>query len=71
MNIPLLTQMVHLIEEILKSEAPAMGKAAEEAAIVTAEQDPKVQAVQAASIALLSAAQDLKAAANPPPASPQ
>lgn len=62
MNIPLLTQLAHLIEEILKADAPVMEKTVITAAISTAEQDPKVQAVQAASIALLTAAHDLKAA---------
>ncbi len=67
MNIPLLTQLAHLIEEILKADAPAVGKAAGEAALASAEADPKVQAVTLASSALLSAAIDLKAAVNTPP----
>ncbi len=70
MNIPVLTQLVHLIEEILKTETPFVEKAAATAAIETAEQDPKVQAVTAASAALLEAAQNLKAAVNAPPAPP-
>lgn len=45
----------------------AVTQAAAGAAIATAEQDPKVQAVTAASVALLAAAQNLKAAINPPP----
>ncbi len=68
MNIPLLTQLVHLIEEVLKSEGAAAGQAAAQAAVGTMETDPKVQAVTEASMALMAAAQKLKAAANPPPA---
>ncbi len=67
MNIPVLTQLAHLIEEILKADAPAIGQAAGEAAIQTAEADPKVQAMTSASLALLDAAQRLKEAANTPP----
>lgn len=66
MNIPLLTHLVHLIELILETDAPVAAKVAETAAIQTAEQDPKVQAVQAASVALLDAAKNLKAAVNTP-----
>jgi hypothetical protein len=58
MNIPLLTKLAHLIEEIFKAEAPV----AENIAITTVESDPKVQAVTAASLAMLQAAKDLKAA---------
>lgn len=64
MNIPLLTQLVHLIEEIVKSEAPVVAGAATKAALQSAESDPKVQAVTAASLVLLEAAQNLKAAAS-------
>ncbi len=67
MNIPLLTKLIHLIEEILKSEAPVVEKAAVSAAVATVESDPKVQAITAASIALLDAAQTLKTAVNTPP----
>jgi hypothetical protein len=66
MNIPLLSQLAHLIEEILKSDVPVVERAATDAAVKSIEQDPKVQAVQTASIALLQAAKDLKAAANTP-----
>lgn len=66
MNIPLLTQLVHLIEEVLKADAPIAGKAAADAALARAEQDSKVQAVQAASITLLEAAKNLKAVVNTP-----
>ncbi len=70
MNIPLLTYLVHLIEEVLKTDAPIVEQAAVSAAVETAEQDPKVQAVTAASIALLQAAQTLKAAAADHPDAP-
>lgn len=66
MNIPLLTQLAHLIEEILKTNAPVVERAASDAALGTIEQDPKVQAVRAASIALLDAAKNMKAAVNTP-----
>lgn len=65
-NIPVLSQLAHLIEYVLKAEGPAVGKAAGEAAAQTAMSDPKVQAVSAASVALLKAAQDLKAATAEP-----
>lgn len=67
MNIPLLTQLVHLIEEIMKTDAPMAEKAAVAAAVESAEQDPKVLAVQSASLALLDAAKNLKTAVNTPP----
>ncbi len=60
MNIPLLSYLVHLIEEIIKKDAPIVGQAAAAAAVETAEQDPKVQAITAASAALFDAAQNLK-----------
>jgi hypothetical protein len=66
MNIPLLTKLAHLIEEILKADAPVVGRAAAAAAVASAESDPKVQAVTAASAVLLEAAQNLKAAVNTP-----
>jgi hypothetical protein len=62
MNIPLLTKLVHLIEEILRSEVPVV----EEAAVQTAESDPKIQAVTAASVALLAATKDMRAAVDAP-----
>lgn len=65
MNVPVISQLVSLIEEIFKAHgeqvAKAVGEAAAGAAIQTAEADPKVQAVTEASIALLTAAQGLKA----------
>jgi hypothetical protein len=60
MNIPLLTKLAHLIEEIFTAEAPV----AENIAIATVESDPKVQAVTAASLAMLQAARELKAATS-------
>lgn len=59
MNIPLLSHLVHLIEEILKAEVPVI----ETAAIQSAKEDPKVQAVTA----LLEAAQNLKTVVNTNP----
>ncbi len=74
MNIPLLSYLVNLIEEVLKSDGPAIGKAvgtaAAETAIASAESDPKVQAVTMASVALLDAAQRMKAAVNEHPDAP-
>lgn len=65
-SIPVLSELVSLIEEIFKAHGPEVVKAAEQAAITasvqTAEQDPKVEAVTAASIALLTAAKSLKEA---------
>ncbi len=66
MNIPVLKQLVHLIEEIFKTEAPIVEQAATAAALQTVEQDPKVQAVTAASVALLAAAKEFKEAVNTP-----
>lgn len=66
MNIPILTQLVYLIEEIIKEHGKAVAQTAEQAAIQSAEQDPKVQAVTMASTALLDAAQNLKTAINTP-----
>jgi uncharacterized membrane protein len=72
MNIPVITQLISLIEEIFKAHGATMAKAAEEAAVAGVEQDPKVQAVTVASVALLAAAQDLKTAISATPAeSPQ
>lgn len=74
MNIPVLSQLISLIEEILKAHGPAVAKAAEAAAVGAAydaaEQDPKVQAVTEASVVLLQAAKSLKAAIDAPPAPP-
>ena len=57
-SIPILTQLVALIEAIVKDHgkevAQAAGQAAVGAAAQTVEQDPKVQAVTAASAALLA-----------------
>jgi hypothetical protein len=66
MNVPLLTNLVHLIEEIFKAEAPIAGKAAAAAALGTVEADPKIAAVTAASYALLEAAQTFKSAVSAP-----
>lgn len=75
MNIPVLTQLAILIEEIFKSHGPEVAQAAEQAAVTTAvgtaEADPKVQAVTMASVALLTAAQNFKATVNAPPSVPQ
>lgn len=72
MNVPVLTQLIILIEEIFKSHgsevAQAAGQAAAGAALETAQQDPKVQAATEASIALLAAAQNLKAVMETHPA---
>ncbi len=64
MNIPLLEKLVHLIEEILKHEAPALAGAAAREALDHEESDPKVQAVTATLPALLEAAQNVKEAAK-------
>ncbi len=75
MNIPLLSYLVNLIEEVLKTDGPpvakAVGTAAASAAIAGAESDPKVQAVTMASVALLDAAQRMKAAVNDHPDAPE
>ncbi len=71
-NIPLLKYLAHLVEEIFKTEGPAVAGAATKAALETAEADPKVQAVTEASAAFLEAAQNLKAAAaEAQPAAPK
>lgn len=65
MNIPVITQLITLLEEIFKAHgqqvAQAAGAAAEGAALSTVESDPKVAAVTEASMALLAAAQNMKA----------
>ncbi len=71
MNIPLLSYLVNLIEEVLKTDGPVVAKAATAAAVASAESDPKVQAVTAASVVLLQAAQDLKTAVNDHPDAPE
>ncbi len=70
MNIPLLSYLVHLIEEVLKKDAPVVGEAVAAAAVTSVESDPKVQAVTAASVALLEAAQTLKTAVDEHPDAP-
>lgn len=70
MNIPLLSQLAHLIEEILRTDAPIAEDAIAAAALASVEQDPKVQAVQTATIALMTAAKDMKAAVAEHPAYP-
>ena len=66
MNVPILKALVEFIEGIFKHTAPtvvtAVEQAAAGAAVASAESDPKVQAVTAASIALLTAAKELKGA---------
>ncbi len=66
MNLSLLKHLVSLIEEIFKADAPVIEKAAVAGAVASAEQDPKVQAITDASVALLAAAQNLKQAVNVP-----
>lgn len=67
-----LLELVSFIEGIFKHTAPVVVQATEQAAataaITTAEQDPRTQAVVAGSVALLQAAQQLKAAIQTPPA---
>lgn len=71
MNVPVISQLITLIEEIFKAHgeqvAKAAGEAAAGAALSTAEADPKVAAVTEASVALLAAAQSLKAAMDAHP----
>jgi len=67
MNIPLLSYLVHLIEEVLTKEAPIAGAAA----IASAESDPKVQAITTASVAVLAATKNLKDAVNDHPNTPE
>jgi hypothetical protein len=67
MNVPIITHLLHLIEEIFKADAPSVEKAVGVAALAAAEQDPKVEAVTAASVALLAAAQNLKVAMKADP----
>lgn len=66
MNVPLLTELVNFIEGVFKHTAPTVATAVEQAAagaaVAAAESDPKVQAVTAASVALLAAAKELKGA---------
>jgi hypothetical protein len=71
MNIPLLSYLVNLIEEVLKSTAPAVGKAAGTAAASTVESDPKAQAIIAASAVALAGIQGLKTAVNEHPDAPE
>lgn len=70
MNIPLLFELVSFIEGVFKHTAPTVVAAAEQAAagaaVASAESDPKILAVTAASVALLAATKDLKAAINTP-----
>jgi len=67
MNIPLLSYLVNLIEEILKKDVPLAGKAA----LASAESNPKVQAVTVASVALLKVTESLKEAVNGHPDAPK
>ena len=74
MNIPVLSALVAFIEGIFKHTAPAVTTAVEQAAVgaavESAEQDPKVAAVTAASVALLTAAKGLKTAIDESKATP-
>jgi len=71
MNIHLLAELVDFIEGLFKHTAPTVVAAAEQAAagaaVESAESDPKVAAVTEASVELLTAAQNLKAAINTQP----
>lgn len=71
MNLPVISQLVELIEEIFKAHGTEVVKVAEQAAIGAAvssvEADPKVEAVTEASVALLAAAQSLKSAIQTAP----
>ncbi len=71
MNLPVISQLVSLIEEIFKAHGTEVVQVAEQAAVGAAvssvEADPKVQAVTEASMALLNAAQTLKAAIQTAP----
>jgi hypothetical protein len=71
MNVPLLSYLVNLIEELLKKDGPVVAQAATSAALAGAESDPKVRAVTVASVTLLAAAQNLKAAVNNHPDAPE
>lgn len=71
MNVPLLSYLVNLIEELLKKDGPVVAKAAASAAVAGAETDPKVQAITAATVAVLAATQTLKAAVNEHPDAPE
>lgn len=74
MNIEILAELVSFIEGLFKHSAPTVVQAAEQAAasaaVTTAEQDPKVQAVTLAATALYTASQNLKTAINTPPTPP-
>lgn len=71
MNLPVISQLVALIEEIFKTHGTQVVQVAEQAAVGAAvtsvEADPKVQAVTQASVALLAAAQTLKSAIQTAP----
>jgi hypothetical protein len=67
MKLKLLSELATFIEALFTHAAPVVAQAAAGAAVASAESDPKVQAVTEASVALLAAAQSLKAAvANHP-----
>ncbi len=70
MNVPILSYLAHLIEEILTKDASSVGKAAGMAALAEAESDPKVEAITAASATLLQAAKNLKEVVNDHPDAP-
>jgi transcriptional regulator of nitric oxide reductase len=71
MNIPLLSYLVNLIEELLKKDGPVVAKAAGAAAVAGAESDPKVQAITAATVAVLAATKTLKTAVDAHPDAPE
>ena len=71
MNIPLLSYLVNLIEELLKKDGPVVAQSAGAAALASAESDPKVQGIMVASTALLAATQNLKTAVNAHPDAPE
>lgn len=67
MNLPVISQLVALIEEIFKMHGTEVVQVAEEVGIETAEKDPQVQAVTDASVALVTAAKTLKTAIETAP----
>lgn len=69
-----LLELVTFIEGIFKHTAPVVEQTAEQAAVASAEQsvatDPRAQAIAASTVALLQAAQQVKAAIQTPPTPP-
>jgi hypothetical protein len=70
-NVPLLSYLVNLIEEILKTDGPVVAKAAAAGAMGAAESDPKVAAIAAGISGVLAANQVLKAAVDAHPDAPE